>query len=489
MTGDWWMIWPGNAALSVLLLYIGALLFLYPARRPLHGVIRSTTRAISGPLRLGARWLMSTAEELRARNKVVLLSHGKEEITQGIEREFERVTAVVQRDLHDYPVLQRKLMGEITRIEEDYQKCGEVPPTPPEWTKAVAAVAKIAPTADGLVQKILGDIGHSIEKIQERAIVEYRKSYEERHKILKGFMPFWRSLNQTLTQVDRNLTGLQESASRIDAQMEKYEQITASSEKAEHALTSSATTQFVIASVVLAIAFGGAFVNYKLIALPMSAMVANDFITDTLRASDIAALVIIFVEASMGLFLMESLRITHLFPRINNLQDKMRRRFMWVAFSILLTLAFVEVALAVLRDVIVAAGIELTRDLAGADAAAAEAGMVEKIPTVGQMILGFILPFALVFVAIPLEYFINSARTVVGVAIVLAIRALAFALRVAGNIVKQLGNLLVNLYDVLIFVPLLIERFIRSMRGGQENVNFAHSGEITSFPAKGRASA
>jgi prefoldin subunit 5 len=293
MTGDWWMIWPGNAALSVLLLYIGALLFLYPARRPLHGIIRSTTRAISGPLRLGARWLMSTAEVLRARNKMVLLSHGKEEITQGIEREFDRVTTVVQRDLHDYPVLQRKLMGEITRIEEDYQKCGEVPPTPPEWTKAVAAVAKIAPTADGLVQKILGDIGHSIEKIQERAIVEYRKAYEERHKILKGFMPFWRSLNQTLTQVDRNLTGLQESASRIDAQMEKYEQITANSENAEHALTSSASTQFVIAAVVLAIAFGGAFVNYKLIALPMSAMVANDFITDNLRASDIAALVII----------------------------------------------------------------------------------------------------------------------------------------------------------------------------------------------------
>ena len=86
-------------------------------------------------------------------------------------------------------------MGEITRIEEDYQKCGAVPPTPPEWTKAVAAVAKIPPTADGLVQKILGDINHSIEKIQDKAIAEYRRSYEGRHKILKGFMPFWRSLN------------------------------------------------------------------------------------------------------------------------------------------------------------------------------------------------------------------------------------------------------------------------------------------------------
>ena len=469
MSTNWWMIWPGNLVLSVLALYALSLLVLYPARGPLHGVIRAISRAISGPLRLGARWLLSTAEVLRDRNKMVLLAHGKEEITQGIEREFERVTAVVQRDLHDYPVLQRKLMGEITRIEEDYQKCGAVPPTPPEWTKAVAAVAKIPPTADGLVQKILGDINHSIEKIQDKAIAEYRRSYEGRHKILKGFMPFWRSLNQTLTQVDRNLTGLQESASRIDAQMEKYEQISVNSDKVEHSLTSSATTQFAIAAVVLLIAVGGAFVNYKLIALPMSAMVANDYITANLQASDIAALVIIFVEASMGLFLMEALRITHLFPRINNLPDKMRRRFMWVAFSLLLTLALVEVALAVLRDWIVIEGIKLTGELAGGGtvaAAAEDSSLVNKIPTIGQMILGFILPWALAFMAIPLEYFIHSGRTVLGVGLVVGIRGLAFALRVVAHVARQAGNLLVNLYDVLIFLPLLVERMVRP-NGGQ----------------------
>lgn len=486
MSANWWMIWPGNPTLSVLALYGLSLFFLYPARGPLHAVIRAISRAFSGPMRLGARWLLSTAEVLHGRNKMVLLAHGKEEITQSIEREFERVTAVVQRDLHDYPVLQRKLMGEITRIEEDYQKCGEVPPTPPEWTKAVAAVAKIPPTGDGLVQKILGDINHSIEKIEDKAIAEYRRSYESRHKILKGFMPFWRSLNQTLTQVDRNLTGLQESASRIDAQMEKYEQISVNSDKVEHALTSSAMTQFAIAAIVLAIAFGGAFVNYKLIALPMSAMVANDYITANLQASDIAALVIIFVEASMGLFLMEALRITHLFPRINNMPDKMRRRFMWVAFSLLLTLALVEVALAVLRDWIVVEGIKLTSELAGGEAAAAaateESSVVNKIPTIGQMILGFILPWALAFMAIPLEYFIHSARTVLGVGLVVAIRGLAFVLRVVANVARQAGNLLVNLYDVLIFLPLLIERFVRS--DGGHDAGPAKSRRVAPFAAK-----
>ena len=41
----------------------------------------------------------------------------------------------------------------------------------------------------------------------------------------------------------------------------------------------------------------------------------------TWRVADIAALVIILVEVSMGLFLMESLRITRLFPVIGALPD------------------------------------------------------------------------------------------------------------------------------------------------------------------------
>ncbi len=491
MTGDWWVVWPGNPVLSVLILYFGALFILYPARRPLHGVILSISRAFSGPLRIGARWLGLAAEELRRRNKEVLLAHGKEEVTQAIEREFERVTVLVQRDLHDYPVLQRKLMGEITRIEEDYQKCGEVPPAPPEWTKAVAAVAKIPPTPDGLVHKILGDISDSMERIHDKAIAEYRRSYEERHKILKGFMPFWRSLDQTLTRVDRNLTGLQESAARIDAQIEKYEQICANSEKAEHALTSSATTQFVVASVVLFIAFGGAFVNFWLIARPMAAMVGGgEYIVGGLEAAHIAALVIIFVEATMGLFLMESLRITHLFPRINNMHDRMRRRLMWISLSILLVLAGVEVALAVMRDIIVNADLALKAGLGNVQAAsAADTGWVTKIPTAGQMILGFILPLALPLTAVPLEYFITSGRTVMGVLLVLGVRALAFVLRVLANIARQIGNILTMLYDVLIFLPLLGERLVLSLRGG-EGAGTGRSGRtVATFAPKGRGSA
>ena len=127
-----WLFWPDNTLASVLVLALIALPFLYGARTPVHAAIRSLSRLISNPLRVTARWLLVTAQELRARNQIVLLAHGREEVGQAIEREFERIATLVNRDLQGYPVLQRKLSDEVTRVEEDYKKCGEVPPPPPE---------------------------------------------------------------------------------------------------------------------------------------------------------------------------------------------------------------------------------------------------------------------------------------------------------------------------------------------------------------------
>ncbi|MEK7666410.1 MAG: hypothetical protein AAB406_01925, partial [Pseudomonadota bacterium] len=60
LSGTVWMIWPENPALSAVVLFLIAVPFLYAARRPMQGLFRSLTRAISNPLRLGARWLASS---------------------------------------------------------------------------------------------------------------------------------------------------------------------------------------------------------------------------------------------------------------------------------------------------------------------------------------------------------------------------------------------------------------------------------------------
>ena len=59
--------------------------------------------------------------------------------------------------------------------------------------------------------------------------------------------------------------------------------------------------------------------------------------------------------------------------------------------------------------------------------------------------------------AIPLESFISSARTVLGVAATGGLRIIAFLLRLIGNISHYIGQSLIGIYDLIIFPPLWLE--------------------------------
>src|SRR5690606_40051871 len=94
-----------------------------------------------------------------------------------------------------------------------------------------------------------------------------------------------------------------------------------------------------------------------------------------------------------------------------------------------------------------------------------------------QMGMGFILPFALVFVAIPLESFFHSSRTVLGLLGVGLLRALTWLLRLLGNLAWYLGSLLVHVYDLLIFAPLWLERLIKESRHKPEEITAAQTAD------------
>jgi hypothetical protein len=168
----------------------------------------------------------------------------------------------------------------------------------------------------------------------------------------------------------------------------------------------------------------------------------------------------------MGLFLLESLRVTHLFPRISSMEDRMRRRMIWASLILLVILAAIESSLALMRDMLIADKQALIRDLASASVQATQPTdkWLVAIPTMAQMVLGFVLPFALAFVAIPLEAFVNSARTVIGAALVLLLRTAALAARALAGACRQAGRGLIMIYDVPISPLLVAERAIRGMR-------------------------
>ena len=462
MFNDILTVWSNNPGISATI-WLAILVFVaYLGRNPAHQLIHSTGRAIYAACRLSAASLRRLEGSLQRRNKEVVMAMGQDACERAIEREFHRVNAVVTRDLSAYPALHRQISDTIDKIEEDYQAATDAPPLPPAWLEAVDSIASIPRTGDATVCSILDNIGKTLEDAHQETQKAYRKSTLERHKLLGAMQPQWRNLGQSLTRVKETIDGLEERSLEIDKQMKSYEAIRNGEDTAARTLSSSSLTQFFISTLVLVIAVFGGLINFQLIALPMSEMVGGASYIGPMKTSDIAALVIIMVEIAMGLFLMESLRITNLFPIIGSMDDKMRKRMVVITFSILAILATVEASLAYMRDLLALDREALTQSLAGGTVVEAS---FRWIPSIGQMVLGFILPFALAFVAIPLESFIHSLRTVLGMVALSVIHALAFTARLIGGTARQMAKMLVNLYDLFIMLPLGIERMITSSIG------------------------
>mgnify|MGYP006909080170 CR=1 FL=1 len=451
--------------IAPILLWAGlASVLLYLARDSSHRLILSLARILHNGFRLAARSVRLAERRLVQRNREVLLTLGAEASERMVARELERVDAAVQRDLSEYPALQRRLLERVTALEEDYQRSTEVPPEPPGWTKAVATIAKVPSAGDPTVAKVMESIQESLSKAEKRALDEYRKSSHERHRLLKSMMPHWRRVQQALSEVDKRVSSLLQRARTIDRHMDEYREIAGGTDQAVRLLSSSSLTQFFISTFVLAIAVGGAVINFNLISRPMQEMVGGNTYLMGFQTANIAALVIILVEVAMGLFLMESLRVTRLFPVIGALDDKMRVRMIWFTFAMLLVMASIESGLAYMRELLSQDDAALVAGLLSNAGAGVDAGSNRWITTAAQMGMGFVLPFALTFVAIPLESFIHSSRTVLGVAAAGALRVLAVVLRLFGSLAHYSGTALVNLYDLVIFIPVGIERQFKAHR-------------------------
>ena len=114
-----------------------------------------------------------------------------------------------------------------------------------------------------------------------------------------------------------------------------------------------------------------------------------------------------------------------------------------------------------------AGGSDSPRALLRGDDAGTLSNQYLWITTAAQMGMGFILPFALTFVAIPLETFVHSLRTVVGLSAIAVLRLVSLLLRLSGNACHHLGRLAEQLYDLPLFIPLWLQARNPPSSGGQ----------------------
>jgi len=440
--------------LSALLWILALLLALYLARKFFYLTIRALTRLVHNAMRLAAVSVLIAEKRLEARNRQVLITKGLENAERKLVLAFDQIDSAAVRNLRGYAKLHHHISGVITKLEEDHRGSMDVPPSLPNWTPIIESIAKIEHSGDNMVTNMLSEINRTLQEQQRTAIEGYRISSKTRHQILNKMVPLWRELKKKLREVDKSVSSLADRAKSIDRYMYEYGQIRANSDKTARVMALSSLTQFFISGLFLIIAVGGAVINFNLIALPMSEMVGAGSYIGPFKTAEVAAVVITAMELSLGLFLMESLRLTHLFPIIGSMDDKMRHRMIWILLTLLTVIAGVESSLAILRDQM-AADMEALRQLpAGVEKTGVSTSI---IPIAGQAVIGFILPFWIAFGAIPLAAFISSARTVLGIIAAGGLRLLAFCLRLVGNIVVHSGQVIITGYDLVIFPTLWLE--------------------------------
>ncbi|OIP99235.1 MAG: hypothetical protein AUK35_08020 [Zetaproteobacteria bacterium CG2_30_46_52] len=221
-----YLLWSESAAISAVVWSVIIVALAYLAREPMHKMFDAVSSLASGAFQQASASLQGVEQRLSERNTEVLIAAGLEAAEHDIEREFERINKIVEKDLAEYPSLHRKINDVVTKVGEDYQASSDVPPEVPGWAKAVDAVANISATkGDPMVGHILESIHDSMNKNHHKALETYRKASRERHMLLKKMLPAWREMDNDLKQVDQHVNDLMERSRVVDHQMERYEQI------------------------------------------------------------------------------------------------------------------------------------------------------------------------------------------------------------------------------------------------------------------------
>ena len=128
-----------------------------------------------------------------------------------------------------------------------------------------------------------------------------------------------------------------------------------------------------------------------------------------------------------------------------------------VALGGLFMLACIEASLAILREQIVDSSNALKASLAGMSAPVANTA-TSHIPVIGQAVLGFILPWILAMVAVPLETMISTGGHIVLSVVAGLLHLGGFLSRLGGHAMRYTLAAARHVYDIYIVIPLQIEK-------------------------------
>jgi hypothetical protein len=222
------------------------------------------------------------------------------------------------------------------------------------------------------------------------------------------------------------VAGAVSTATRVNTYIDQYSRMRDGDHAAAREISYSATKRFGIALLALGASAAAGFASWQLLAAPLAELLPEGARVGGASLAGLAALAVVAVEVALGVFATDLMGVTELLPRLGRFTATRRRVLLAAALANLLLLAC-------------------------AGAALAEPGL-----------LGFVFPWLLAGLAVPLETFFESGRQVAMHASALLVSGLGSLALASGRMARTLSEMLASLYDAYVSIPLRIERAVKS---------------------------
>ena len=462
------LIDPKKPLLSWTVLAVGAMVLLYLARPWARALFAALFGGLARTFRLTGQALGALSRAAWQRHRELVSEYRLKEIEHKLARQLDRLDTVMRRDLARYPELHRAITDLTGRIRDDYAASGliEEPEASPKW--ATEATALSAGSEKLAVMPRIAAVPRVTPDDRPRPPRFSQRGERRRLRILGRGMRRLGPLEARLAGLDGLEERVRETVARAAELVADYRALLLSEARAVATAGDSAAVRFVVAVLFLVIAAGGSVLNFQLIARPMAELVGSGYEIAGYPIAQVAALTMILIEAAVGIVLMEGLGITQLLPVFGRLERGQRRLLAVGAAILLIGLASVEAGLAYLREILIGLEQQAVATTMGISAAQAEKA-TGFLPIAVQAALGFAIPFVLALVAIPLEVAVETGRAVVQGLWATLLGILGFLFRVLGQALHFVEHVLAAAYDLIVFLPLSLERLALAVARWRRN--------------------
>lgn len=421
----------------------------YLARQPAHALIHVVAVGVRRLFRLLARYCAHAEVHVRAWARATLVANAQRRALWRADWNVERLEEELRTGLADLPPLQQHLRDHLSRVEADYRSSGAVPPEIPGWPKMLENLGPELGAADPSVKQALQDLRDGLETQRADLLDAYRRAARRRYLLLHRTMPHWRRVRRALERMTERLDQLQDRAERVLGSIRAYEALRSENRVRIGVLAGGALWRFGFSVMGLALAALGFAMLWHLIVEPVVALLGNAPLAEGFPGRGQAATVLLLgTIALLGLLLLETTRVTHLFPGIDAMGEGVRRWLFWLAYTCMVLLAVACAALQVRF---------------GGPLEAIPAMDWEEAAAMGlEATLVLVLPFALVFAGVPVAGAMAHGGATAALLLALVLQVLMLTFRLLGSLAAFAGAVLVQVYDLIIFLPLWIEDMIRT---------------------------